>query len=120
MKLYVSHASNFDYITELYEPLKVAFGNDHKLILPHDTDLNGVNTKDVLPTCDIVLAEVSFASTGQGIELGRAEAAHVPILCFYRPGATPSSSLRFLTDEINEYDTPQQLVEKLAEHLTRK
>ena len=70
MKIYVSHASSYDYRGELYEPLKLALP-DHELFLPHEKS-NDVSqeARDIIEACDIVLAEVSYPSTGQGVELG--------------------------------------------------
>ena len=118
MKLYLSHASNFDYNTELYEPLKVALGGAHELYLPHDPGNDGKNSKQAIERSDAVLAEVSYASTGQGIELGWAEAAGVPIVCFYKEGAQPSSALRHLTSTIFPYTSPEELATKITHYLS--
>lgn len=40
-------------------------------------------TKDIIKTCDLMIAEVSLPATGLGIELGWAKAFKVPILCMY-------------------------------------
>lgn len=113
MRIYVSHASSYDYATNLYEPLRAAFAANHDLILPHDTDSQGANSRDIIPTCDVVFAEVSYPSTGQGIELGWADAAGVPIICFYRTDEKPSGSLRFVTDNTLAYSAPDDMVDKL-------
>lgn len=113
MKLYISHASNFDYINELYNPLKAVFNGEHELVLPHETNAAGINTKDSIPECDIVVAEVSYPSTGQGIELGWASAANVRIVAVYKKGTRPSSAINFLTTDIVEYDSRHELVSKI-------
>ncbi len=113
MKLYISHSSGFDYTTELYEPLKISFAKEHELVFPHDTDKNGINTRDVIPRCDLMLAEVSYPSTGQGIEIGWADASNVSIICFYRSGTKPSSAVRFISSRVFEYSSSEDLVEKL-------
>lgn len=113
MKLYLTHSSGYDYKKELYEPLKEAFGKEYDLFLPHEQHDDGAKSKDIIPTCDVVLAEVSYPSTGQGIELGWADANNKPIICFYRSGAKVSSALRFITDMHLEYETSEEMIEKL-------
>lgn len=61
----------------------------------------------------MLVAEVSLPSTGQGVELGQANVAGVPIICFYKTGTMPSSSLRFVTDKVIEYSDPQDMIAKL-------
>jgi hypothetical protein len=112
MQLYLAHSSGYDYKTELYEPLKKSLAKEHDIFFPHDEHDDGVNSKNVIPGCDAVLAEVSYPSTGQGIELGWADAANVPIICFYRTGAKISSALRFISGTIVEYDTIDDMIEK--------
>lgn len=120
MKLYLSHASSFDYQKELYEPLKQALAGTYDIFFPHDKANIDTNAKDILADCDFVLAEVSYPSTGQGIELGRASAADIPIICFYRTGAHISQSLRFVSNEFIEYATPEEMTVKLSELLSRQ
>ncbi len=118
MKLYLSHASSFDNQTELYDLLKKALAGDHDLYLPHDLENDGKNSKQIITSSDFVLAEVSYPSTGQGIELGWAEAAGVPIVCFYKEGMHPSNALQHLTSTIFPYTTPEELITKLAQYLS--
>lgn len=42
------------------------------------------------------MAETSFPSTGQGIELAWATEANTPTICLYKEGTKPSSSLKFI------------------------
>lgn len=121
MKIYISHAGNYDYRTELYKPLKESkLYKDHQIFLPHESQNTDVNLKDIIGEVDLIVAEVSRPSTGQGIELGRADSAHVPVVCFYKSGAKPSSSLRFVTEELFSYATAADLVSKLEEWLAGK
>lgn len=110
MKLYLSHASNFDYQEELYEPLKrSAVGR--QVVFPHDDFI--VNTRETIRASDVVIAEVSYPSTGQGIELGWANAADVPIVCLFKVGHEYSSSLPFVSDTFIGYSSPEDMVSKL-------
>lgn len=115
MKIYVSHSRNFDYKNELYRPLK----ESHlpiELIFPHEESLETFNSKELLEShgCEYILAEVSYPSTSQGIELGWADAFGIPIICFYKVGADPAKSLSRVSQKIIEYGDDMGLVNKLT------
>ncbi len=116
MKIYLSHASNYDYTNELYIPIKTSgLVDTYNFVLPHDSDDTGENTKDIIMSSDLVIAEVSFPSTGQGIELGWANDNHVPVVCIYKSGAKISGALRFITDNFVVYaDTDDMIVQLTA------
>lgn len=118
MKIYVSHARNFDYVNELYKPIKEA-KLPVEFIFPHENGKAPFNSKELFEKhlCDYVLAEVSMPSTGQGIELGWADMYGVKIMCFYKTGSSPAKSLGSLTDKIFEYTDSMNLVNKLAVEL---
>ncbi len=118
MKLYLSHASNFDYQTELYAPLKAGLPADFEVYYPHDPENNGKYSKDILESCDVVLAEVSRASTGQGIELGWANAANVRILAFYNQGSTPSGAVKHIASDVFEYSSVEDLIQQIAARIS--
>jgi len=119
MKLYLAHSSGYDYEAELYVPLKAALASEHEIFFPHDVDASGVMSKDIIPTCDAILAEVSFASTGQGIELGWADARNIPIICFYRTGTNVSSALQLISKSMSEYSTPEAMVNLLRTEIEK-
>lgn len=120
MNIYISHSGNYDYESELYKPIKESeLASLHHFFLPHEPENIDVDAKDELKQTDILVAEVSYPSTGQGIELGRANVAGVPIVCFYKMGTKPSGSLRFVTDGIIEYSDVQDLLTKLKDRLTQ-
>lgn len=112
MKIYISHSSNYDYKNELYEPLREAL-KDHEVFFPHDQKNQDMSAKDILKECSLLIAEVSLPSTGQGIELGLASCLNIPIICFYKTGSKPSSSLKFLTNKITEYQNTEELTKKI-------
>ena len=114
MKIYISHSSNFDYGNELYSPLLRAFSTDHDVYLPHSPENAGKNSKDIIGDSDVVFAEVSHPSTGQGIELGWAEAAGIPIVCFYKTDTKPSGALKHITEVFIAYDTENDMITQLA------
>ncbi|TAH33936.1 hypothetical protein EYC58_00050 [Candidatus Saccharibacteria bacterium] len=121
MKIYLSHSGNYDYESELYAPLKSSdLSHTHQILFPHDKENIDTNSQNLIANVDLVLAEVSHPSTGQGIELGWANAADTPILCVYRTGSKISSSLRFVATEFIEYADANDLLKKLEMWLQAK
>lgn len=117
MKIYISHSREFDYIKELYVPLKESpLSQKYTFIFPHETE-GQYNSKDIIKESDVILAEVSFPSTGQGIELGWAETFNIPIYCFHKECAKVSSSLKYITDKFNSYTNLDDMLVKIAESL---
>lgn len=115
MKIYISHSGSHDYKSELYSPIKASkLSTEHDFFLPHEANNIEVKAKDIIHSYELMVCEVSHPSTGQGIEIGLAAAANVPIVCFYKEGARPSSSLRFYSDQIIGYATTDDLMTKLA------
>jgi hypothetical protein len=114
MNIYISHSSGYDYENEVYKPLKESeLATMHKFFLPHEPQNIHTDAKTELKHTDVLVAEASLPSTGQGIELAQAEAASVPIVCFFKTGSKPSGSLRFVTDKIIEYSDISDLLTKL-------
>jgi hypothetical protein len=104
VNIYISHCGNYDYENELYNPIRESkLANMHRFFLPHEPENMNTDAVSELRHTDVLVAEASFPSTGQGIELAQAEAAGVPIVCFYKTGAKTSGSLRFVTNKVIEY-----------------
>ena len=114
MKIYISHSSNFDYQNELYRPIEQAFSGEHDVYLPHSPENAGKNAKDIIADSDVVLAEVTYPSTGQGIELGWAEAAGIPIICFHKTDSKPSGALKHVAQTFVTYNTENDMTTRLA------
>lgn len=121
MNIYLSHCGgNYDYEDELYEPLKKSdLFRANRFFLPHEPENADTHATDELKRTDLLVAEVSFPSTGQGIEIGQAKAANIPIVCFYKTGSKISSSLRFVTGNIIEYADASDLLTRLRVELDR-
>lgn len=118
MKILVAHASNYDYRTELYEPLKQsALAQEHTFVFPHDEENAEIETNSVIPEAGLLIAEVSHPSTGAGIEIGLAQAAGVPTIFLCRAGTAPSSALKFIKGTLVEYTDATDLVAKVQDHL---
>ena len=110
MKIYVAHSREFDYENELYIPLKNSeIFKHHEFILPHDGD-NYKHDRDYYKNIDMVIAEVSYPSTGLGIELGFLFDDNKPIYCIYQSDKKFSGSIYAVTKNIYEYkDTNDML-----------
>ncbi len=121
MKIYLSHSSSYNYEKELYTPLKSSgIVSKYQVLFPHDKENIDTNSKNLIQHGDLVIAEVSHPSTGQGIELGWAESASTPILCIYKTGAKLSNSLRFVAKEFIEYTDSADMLAKLENWLGKK
>lgn len=121
MKVYVGHASSFNYVEALYQPLKNSdLWHDYQFILPHETSERPALSKEIIEHCDAFIAEVTYPSTGLGIELGWASAVNRPIFCFAQDGSKPSSSLGFICSGIAWYADQHALINNLREWLQTK
>ncbi|MBQ9792792.1 MAG: nucleoside 2-deoxyribosyltransferase [Clostridia bacterium] len=101
MNISISHSTSFDFEKELYEPIQKSFRlRKHKFFFPED---RVKNTRDVIKSCDIMIADVSYPSTGTGIEIGWASTVNKPIYCVYKKGTSYSFSLKFITQNFYEY-----------------
>jgi hypothetical protein len=111
MRIYIGHSAGFDYQKELYEPLKASMlFTEHEIILPHDKDAAAQNPKDFYATIDLFIAEVSYPSTGLGIELAWTEAFGRKIICVHQAGKKPSLSLKSVCSDIRSYSTTEELI----------
>jgi hypothetical protein len=116
MDIYVGHSSSIDFKEQLYQPLRnSSLDDEHNIVLPHEDSDEPFNSKEFLrDECDVFVAEVSEASTGLGIELGWADLYEVPVICVYREGSTPSSSILAVFDTVEKYRNSEDLVELVS------
>lgn len=118
MKLFVAHASDFDFRAKLYEPLRQSPLNaEHEIILPQETGREAM-TRELIAGCDALIIDVSRPSTGAGIEAGWASAAGVPIIAVYEIGSTVSNAITYVTPQVLSYESPADLVAKLTTALS--
>lgn len=116
MIIYISHSSNFDFKNKLYIPLRKAIlMQEYHFVLPHEEDEVQFPTKDFFESgqVDLVIAEVSYPSTGQGIELGWADALHIPVVCMYKLGNNISKALYTVSNKFVEYLDTEDMLNKL-------
>lgn len=115
MKIYVSHSRKLDYVHDLYEPLKASsLYPKHEFFLPHDAGSDRVKTKEIIQTAGVLVAEISYPSTSQGIELGWADAAGIRIICLYPEGTKYQASIRFICPQPTTYTSAHDLIKKLT------
>jgi hypothetical protein len=120
MKIYVSHSSQIDYIKDLYNPLRSSsLSGKHEFLFPHELGLDLFPTRELFlkKGCDLVFAEVSFPSHGQGIELAWAYDAGIRIIFGSKPQAQLSGSLVLLSKEFFTYNNSSELVAQLEKFL---
>lgn len=120
MKIYIGHSSEFNHQDELYNPIRDSILNSlHEIILPHEIykEAKDFITKDIIKSCDLMIAEVSLPSTGLGIELGWANSFGRPIICIYRKGSKISSSLKVVCNDFIEYINKNDMIEKIEKLL---
>lgn len=115
MKVYAAHAKGFDFHTNWYEPIKQTSWFSDEVILPHEKTEALFDSKTFLQSCDVMIAEVTYAATGLGIEIGWANMMEVPIICFYEEGKKLSSSVKMIADVCISYRSTEELQEKLNE-----
>lgn len=114
MNICLTHSTNFDFYKELYNPIKnsIIFENN-SIFFPHSIENNNINTQEIIKKSDLIIAEVSYPSTGQGIELGWSNYLNKNILCIYKKNQKFSSSLKFITNNFIEYENEEDLINKL-------
>lgn len=120
MKIYFGHSKELNFKDDLYLPIrKSQLNSEHEMILPHEIyqDASDFVTKDIIKTCDVMIAEVSFPATGLGIELGWANAFECPIICIYRKGSKISGSLKVVCENFIEYTDKEDMLKKLVSTL---
>lgn len=114
MKIYVGHASSFDFKQELYGPIKSSIlFSQHTFIFPHDEQADVQNSREWIQSSDLFIAEVSYPSTGLGIEMGWASAQGIPIVAIFRKDHEPSSSMQFVAKQIVEYTDSSDLIKHI-------
>ena len=116
VKIYVGHATGWNFEEKLYQPLEdSALADKHELVFPHDSEEFFNSKKFLREECDVFIAEVSRDSTGLGIELGWAEEFDVPVMCAHMKDSEVSRALEVVTGKILEYENSRELVEIVEE-----
>ncbi len=118
MRIYVSHkrGPNQDLFYEALSSI-----SNHEFIFPHKESQTPFESKELFQTrgCDLILAEVSEPSTGQGIELGWADLSRIPIICVYKTGSKFANSLSKISKSFFEYSDYNNLISSLETELSK-
>ncbi|KXK26889.1 MAG: hypothetical protein TR69_WS6001000912 [candidate division WS6 bacterium OLB20] len=118
MKIYVAHSSGFDFKNELYRPLHdAAWSKEHEVVFPHEHSSEQYDSRSEMRSFDLVIAEVSYPSTGMGIELGWADSIGIPVVAVVREDAKPSGVIAAITKTVLVYTDGSNLAEKLGVYL---
>lgn len=88
--IYLAHSSKFDYKKDLYEPIKRSnLASLYDFIYLMDNPGNLPNTKEMIRKFHAVIAEISYPSTGAGVEIGWADAFDMPIILIHNNTYNP-------------------------------
>lgn len=120
MKIYLAHSTKYDYQTELYNPIKESsLSQKHEFVffLEKISKDEVTSSKEIIKSSDMLIADITYKSTGVGIELGWADTFQVPIICIYKKGSKFSKYLSILTKDFIEYTSSKDLVRKLEKAL---
>lgn len=120
MKMYVAHSGSFDYQNELYKPIRTSnLNGEHEITLPHEQSKEQFNSREYLKSCDLLIDEVSFPSTGQGIELGWADLYGVPIICIHKKETKPSGAIKVVSNIIRSYHDKNEMIDIINDEITK-
>ncbi len=115
MKIYFIHASSYpNYENNLYIPIRQSELNKvYDIVLPHESSILPIHSKEIISSSDLIIAEVSYPSTGLGIELGWVGIEEREILCIHKAGRKPSSSLKLFCSDFLEYENQIDMISKI-------
>ena len=119
--IYFAHSSALDYKKEYYYPiLESDLQNKYQLIFPHEKSEEPFSSKELFLSdqCDLVVAEVSYPSTGSGIELGWADTYEIPIILLAREDSVFSGLLNEFGVAFIKYKDRSDMVLRLGKELS--
>jgi len=85
------------------------------MILPHEDSEELFDIRSAIETSqiDFVIADITYPSTGQGVELTWINAAGIPIECLYLEGSQVSHTLKLLTNKFFDYETEEDMIDMM-------
>ncbi len=117
-QIYLGHSPGFDYKKELYEPIRESkLNSDYEVLLPYEKLDDPVESKEAIKNCKAMIAEVSYPSTGLGIEIGWADFYNKQIIFIYKKGCKVSRSLKVISSNFIEYESTGELLDELEKLL---
>ena len=118
MNIQIVHSREHDFVSELYEPLKRSDVRErHNFLLPHENNESWLDSYKTIQTMDLLIAEVSYPSLWLWMELARAFHFAIPVLCLHKAWMKPSSSVSYVTSNIQSYKDPKQMMDLIGSHL---
>lgn len=119
-KWFISHPSaGPDHTPTFYKAIERFRDEEPRItiVFPHALRAEIDVTKKDIEAADLVIAEVSIASTGSGIELGWANAAGKEIIAFHQTADDPSPAVQFVTKSFHPYITEEHILKVLKDLL---
>jgi len=95
-----NHSPTFFAALDQFAEMK---SNKFELIYPESAAEGLEVTKNAIEKSDLVIAEVSLASTGSGIEMGWANAFGKTVIAFHHGATSISPSVQFVATAIHAY-----------------
>jgi hypothetical protein len=114
---FVSHSSHSEDTTPVFFHALQKFDAENtkiELVWPPHEPMDLAARRTELEHSQLVLAEVSVASTGSGIDLGLAYAAKVPVVAFHQGTAVISPIIPSIAGSIHVYLTEEHIFKVLA------
>lgn len=116
MKIFFAHATDHTFKYDAYKAIQTsAFYKKYEVTLPQVDGYQPPMPRDIIIGHDLLIAECSYPSTGQGIELGWCHSVEIPILCIYKKGHTPSGALKNVANEVFAYTHFDEMLQKMEE-----
>jgi hypothetical protein len=109
--VYFSHSRHPDYdFQNTYIELESLYPNID-WFFPHrySQEPNQIEKTFASGVFDFILAETSYPSTGQGMELQLAHTNNIPIICIHKEVQKPTGALQTITDKILSYSKIEDL-----------
>ncbi|MBN1619068.1 hypothetical protein JW887_07070 [Candidatus Dojkabacteria bacterium] len=115
MKIYLAHSSIIDYKKELYAPIKKsALIKNHEFVFFCDNpNYKSQNSRKMIQSCDLLIAEMSECSTGMGIEIGWANMMNKPIIIIGKNKKLKEGYMRTIANTIIIYSDTNDLIKQL-------
>lgn len=116
MNWFISHPTGAEHNTPQFFRALKSFEKKHpdiKVQLPPDHPMTFDERRQQLGQSDLVVAEVSIASTGTGIDLGLAHAAGKDVVAFHTSTSAISPIVPVVATAIHAYLSEEKIVEVL-------
>lgn len=120
MKIFFAHATEHTFKYEAYEAIQSSqLYQKYQITLPQENGYQPPMPRESILEYDMLIAECSFPSTGEGIELGWMHSVGKPILCLYRSDAKPSGALHNVANEIAVYEDFNDMLNKIEDFIKK-